>query len=112
MSEPVKEAHTHCWHRGGSLTSPLASYPPQHQETCCHCGAVQFVSDPVPPIPEGHGPHHPNAPVVNRIGYSRTDQTARCICRVENGGSGVCNCVLGCTTTYTASVDRDLPHLR
>ena len=63
MTQPAEgreEAHTHCWHRG-RLSLTMASNPPQHQETCCHCGATIAVRDELPPIPAGHGPHHPNA---------------------------------------------------
>jgi hypothetical protein len=52
------EAHTHCWHSGG-LTLTYASYPPQHDEKCCHCGATRRVMQAEQPIPTGHGPYYP-----------------------------------------------------
>lgn len=54
------EAHTHCWH-GSAVTLSYASYPSQHDEVCCHCGAKRRVMDEAPPIPDGHGPHYPRA---------------------------------------------------
>lgn len=59
-AEPKMEAHTHCWHTP-AVTITLASYPPQRDEVCCHCGAKQRVVEPLPPIPDGHGPHYPRA---------------------------------------------------
>jgi hypothetical protein len=99
------EAHTHCWHTPNwSVT--LTCYPPRREEICCHCGANQFVPIPQPPIPDGHGPHYPRpfgAPITipfNVTSGTHADPTRNCKCRPENGGSGVCNCVLGGTVTF------------
>lgn len=50
--------HKHCWHTP-AFSITLASYPPQHEEICCHCGDRRLVSATVGDVPPGHGPYVP-----------------------------------------------------
>ena len=101
-NETTLPTHECCWHNApGSMTTVY--YPTGQvtggREVCCHCGVVRDIKPPVPP---GHGPFFPQ-PVWPYWGTYTTGGSLRrnCPCRTENGGSGVCNCVLGSPTiTY------------
>lgn len=87
--------HTCCWHQ-----RPLVylTYPPQTPEVCCHCGATRILRPTPPPPPPGHGPYFPQPAA---FGWGTSAGTSfGCPCRVENGGSGVCNCTLNNPVTY------------
>ena len=103
-------SHEHCWHRKDSFT--FTAYPPQWNEICCHCGMVERRTFQPPPPPPGHGAFYPRDwspfPYGTSTGWTHTipcgdqthmvpcgDQRRSCPCRPENGGSGICNCILG-----------------
>lgn len=92
---------TCCWHHNGYT---MTSNPPQWDETCCNCGAQRRRSEDISELLEQHGPHMPGArQFVWRVVPATAGRTAHCPCRRENGGSGICGCVLGSTVTWTAS---------
>lgn len=93
-------AHTCCWHVQN--TTMYTSFPPLTPEVCCHCGATRTRRPEPPPPPPGHGPYYPQPWTFGTWGTGTiTHGNFGCPCRVENGGSGVCNCTLGGPTiTY------------
>lgn len=100
----TRPTHECCWHTTSGLTS--TSLPPRISEVCCHCG-VRRDRTLTPPIPEGHGPHYPHYPhqlptITTWTGGTSkfVDRTANCPCRPENGGSGICGCVLSSPTWH------------
>lgn len=103
LEEVPEPTHTCCFHIDTQVM--LASYPPrmQYQEVCCFCNAKRRYEPPQPSPPTGHGPYHP---LVSPYKYPyRTyttgtfggthNGTRNCPCRPENGGSGICGCILG-----------------
>lgn len=89
---------THCYH---AENSTFTSYPPQYPEICCHCGDRRVTRPAEPPPPPGHGKYYPRQALFTYPYNTTTGSTRNCACRPENGGSGICGCVLGGPTiTY------------
>lgn len=119
MNEDLTK-HECCWH---SLNYSYATFPPLTPQVCCHCGANRTLRPDLPPPPPGHGPHYPRSyggTLIGTGGWGTTTtgttpltpcgsgsistgkfDTSMCPCRIENGGSGACHCILGGSTTFT-----------
>lgn len=101
LEEVPEPTHTCCFHLDTQVM--LASYPPQYKEVCCFCGVRRHYTPPKPAPPSGHGPYHPTVYPYGTFGgttYTTTGTltvggTHNCPCRPENGGSGICGCILG-----------------
>jgi hypothetical protein len=88
----------HCYHADGYV---FTTYPASYPEVCCQCGDRRMVRPAEPPPPPGHGPFYPQQARWPYPYTTTTGGTSRCSCRPENGGSGICGCVLGGPTiTY------------
>lgn len=81
----------------------LMSYPPIPQKKCLHCG-WSWTGEPEEVVRVPFGGHNPNItkqPSLND--YINTPYTLNaeqspcdnCSNNVKNGGSGICNCILG-----------------
>lgn len=93
----MQEEHTCCWHRNSRAV--IATNPPQFEEVCCHCGKIAWRTPPKPEPPPGHGPYYPQPAPYTMGGAWKTFSSHSCGCRPENGGNGVCNCILGSHVT-------------
>lgn len=102
LEEIPQDEHTCCWHF--TATSSTYTYwvggGTVTQEVCCHCGKLRVKQPEPPPIPTGHGKFYPRpqAPTWTFTNTPMVDPTRHCPCRSENGGSGICNCILGSGT--------------
>lgn len=85
---------------GGDLQElVLCSYPPQYKKECPKCGYSYIEkSDPIIRVPyiEPTVLEQPKISCADSINHA----CENCSNHPKNGGSGICNCILGTQVTY------------
>ena len=74
----------------------LTSYPPQYQKLCRKCGYEYIEQTETIRIPFVE-PEVNQANLVTQLNNNACDN---CSNNPNNGGSGICHCILGVTTTW------------
>lgn len=78
------------------LTSELTCIPPIHRYECPKCGWKHEEREEVTRVSFGEPIIQTTPAVINTESY-RNDPCKHCSNNPANGGSGICNCILGMT---------------
>lgn len=80
----------------------LATYPPQYQSRCPKCGWDHIKKDTVIriPYPENDEPEISQINLTIPSGDHIPPACVNCSNHPSNGGSGICNCIMGLNSIY------------